>query len=88
MEAAASLVAETGVEIVQCDISVRRGPRRADRPARERCEPPRPAGEQRRHRPARAARRAGGSEESFDELIATNLKGPHFLTVAGRALDA
>jgi len=79
-DAAEELRAETGCEIVQCDISSR-----ADREALLRF-----AGE-RLPRLDLLVNNAGiaprerrdlleATEESFDELIATNLKGPHFLT--------
>src|SRR5687768_4875414 len=81
-DAAESLRAETGSEIFQCDISSREDRAALLAFARERFErldllinnagiAPRE-----RHDVLEA------TEESFDELIATNLKGPHFLTQA------
>lgn len=79
-EAAESLRAATGAEIFRCDVA-----RRADREAlmtyaRERFDRldllVNNAGIAPRDR--RDILEAG--EESFDELVATNLKGPHFLT--------
>jgi NAD(P)-dependent dehydrogenase (short-subunit alcohol dehydrogenase family) len=75
-EAAESLAAEAGVETIQCDLSSR-----ADREAlaAQAC------GADLLVNNAGIAPRErrdilDSTEESFDELIATNLKGPHFLT--------
>jgi 3-oxoacyl-[acyl-carrier protein] reductase len=81
-EAAESLREETGVEILRCDVSLR-----SDREAliASACD--------RFGRLDLLVNNAGiaprerrdlleATEESFDELIATNLKGPHFLTQA------
>ncbi len=79
-EAAESLAAETGADIVQSDISssadrralvehVRRAHGRLDLLVNNAGMAPR----ERRDI-------LDATEESFDELIATNLKGPHFLT--------
>jgi 3-oxoacyl-[acyl-carrier protein] reductase len=81
-DAAESLRAETGVEILRCDVSLR-----SDRDARI------AFARDRLGRLDLLVNNAGmaprerrdlleASEESFDELIATNLKGPHFLTQA------
>jgi len=81
-DAAESLQAETGAEIFQCDISSPDGRRALVEFARTKL--PRldllvnNAGMAPRER--RDVLEA--TEESFDELIATNLKGPHFLTSA------
>lgn len=82
LEAAKRLAEESGAEIVRCDVSSA-----ADRAgliqfARERYETldllVNNAGiAQRERRDVLEA-----TEESFDELIGTNLKGPHFLTAA------
>jgi 3-oxoacyl-[acyl-carrier protein] reductase len=79
-DAAESLQAETGASIFQCDVSSA-----ADREALIR------AGRERFTRLDLLVNNAGmaprercdlleAGEESFDELISTNLKGPHFLT--------
>jgi 3-oxoacyl-[acyl-carrier protein] reductase len=79
-DAAESLRAESGVEIFQCDISAR-----GDREALM------DFARQRFGRLDLLVNNAGmaprerrdlleATEESFDELIGTNLKGPHFLT--------
>ena len=79
-DAAESLREQTGVDIFQCDIASAADRQALLRFARERL--PRldllvnNAGIAPRER--RDVLEA--SEESFDELIATNLKGPHFLT--------
>ena len=84
-DAAESLRAETGVEIFQCDVSSA-----ADRGALIEFT------RQRFGRLDLLVNNAGiaprerrdvleATEESFDEVLATNLKGPHFLTqLAGR----
>ena len=79
-DAAESLQAETGASIFQCDVSSA-----ADREALIRppgrsssistCWSTTPAWRPRERRDILEA-----TEESFDELISTNLKGPHFLT--------
>jgi len=79
-DAAESLRAETGAEIVQCDVSSAAGREGLIAFTRERMS-----------RLDLLVNNAGmaprvrrdlleATEESFDELIATNLKGPHFLT--------
>lgn len=81
-EAAESLAKETGCEVVQCDNSSAAA--RADliRHAHQRFGTldllVNNAGISQRERNDVLA----ASEESFDELIGTNLKGPHFLTQA------
>jgi 3-oxoacyl-[acyl-carrier protein] reductase len=79
-DAAELLRAETGCEIVQCDIS-----RREDRAAlialaRERFEKLDLLVNNAGMAPGERRDLLETTEESFDELIATNLKGPHFLT--------
>ena len=80
LAAAQRLAAETGAEIVQSDISSAADRAGLIRLARERFKSldllVNNAGIAQRQR--RDVLDAG--EESFDELIATNLKGPHFLT--------
>src|SRR5580704_8347742 len=80
VEAAGSLAAETGVEMVKCDISSA-----ADRAAlislaRERSGSLDLLVNNAGIAPRERRDVLDSSEESFDELIATNLKGPHFLT--------
>ena len=79
-DAAESLRAETGCEIFQCDISSR-----ADREAliafaRERWAKLDLLVNNAGMAPRERRDLLDATEESFDELIATNLKGPHFLT--------
>jgi len=79
-DAAESLRAETGCEVFSCDVASARDREALLRFARERFETldllVNNAGmAQRERRDVLDA-----TEESFDELIATNLKGPHFLT--------
>ena len=80
LAAAQSLAAETGADIVRFDVSSAADRAALMRHARERYESldllVNNAGIAPRER--RDVLEAG--EESFDELIATNLKGPHFLT--------
>lgn len=79
-DAAESLQAATGAEIFQCDISSREDRHRLIAFARERFDRldllVNNAGISQRER----LDVLEGSEESFDELVSTNLKGPHFLT--------
>jgi NAD(P)-dependent dehydrogenase (short-subunit alcohol dehydrogenase family) len=79
-DAAESLKAETGVEILQCDISSG-----ADRAAlidftRERFGRLDLLINNAGIAPRERRDILDATEESFDELISTNLKGPHFLT--------
>jgi NAD(P)-dependent dehydrogenase (short-subunit alcohol dehydrogenase family) len=79
-DAAESLKAETGAEIFQCDVSSRE-----DRSALLAFTRERFGGLDLLVNNAGMAPRERldileATEESFDELIATNLKGPHFLT--------
>ena len=79
-DAAESLRAETGVEIFQCDVSCT-----ADREAligfaRERFERLDLLVNNAGIAPRERRDVLEASEGSFDELIGTNLKGPHFLT--------
>ena len=79
-DAAESLKAETGVEIFQCDISSPRDRRALIEFARTKF----PRLDLLVNNAGMAPRERrdilDAAEESFDELIATNLKGPHFLT--------
>ena len=79
-DAAESLAAETGAAIVQCDVASA-----ADRAAllafaRERFDTLDLLVNNAGIAPRERRDMLEASEESFDELIATNLKGPHFLT--------
>lgn len=79
-DAAEQLRAETGCEIFQCDVSSA-----ADREAlmafaRERFEHLDLLVNNAGMAPRERRDLLEATEESFDELIATNLKGPHFLT--------
>jgi 3-oxoacyl-[acyl-carrier protein] reductase len=79
-DAAESLRAETGAEILACDISSAADREALIRQARERFGQldllVNNAGMGQRER----RDILDATEESFDELIGTNLKGPHFLT--------
>lgn len=79
-DAAESLRDETGVDIIQCDISSAADRETLIRHAREKYGRldlmVNNAGITQRVR----ADILDAAEESFDELIGTNLKGPHFLT--------
>jgi 3-oxoacyl-[acyl-carrier protein] reductase len=81
-DAAESLGAATGAEILRCDVTLRSDREALIAAARERFGRldllVNNAGMAARER--RDLLQA--TEESFDELIATNLKGPHFLTQA------
>jgi NAD(P)-dependent dehydrogenase (short-subunit alcohol dehydrogenase family) len=79
-DAAESLQAETGCDIFQCDVG-----RAADRAAllafaRERYPKLDLLVNNAGMAPRERRDLLDATEESFDELIATNLKGPHFLT--------
>lgn len=89
-DAAESLRAETGCEIFQCDIASH-GDREALLAfARERFEGLDLLVNNAGIAPRERRDLLEATEESFDELISTNLKGPHFLTqqVARRMADA
>ncbi len=82
VDAAETLRAETGCEIFQCDVSSR-----ADREAlmafaQERFDHLDLLVNNAGMAPRERRDMLDATEESFDELIATNLKGPHFLTQA------
>lgn len=80
LEAARSLAAETGAEIVRCDISSAADRSALIRLARERFESLDLLVNNAGIAPRERRDMLEASEESFDELIATNLKGPHFLS--------
>ena len=80
LDQAESLRAETGCEIFRCDVSSR-----ADREAllafaRERFESLDLLVNNAGMAPRERRDLLEATEESFDEVLATNLKGPHFLT--------
>jgi len=79
-QAAQSLAAETGAAIIECDISSPQDRAALIRQAREQF----PSLDLLVNNAGIAPRVRRdvleATEESFDELIATNLKGPHFLT--------
>ena len=81
-DAAQSLAAETGAEIIQCDIASREDRQSLLQFTREKFGRLdlliNNAGMAQRERNDILA----ATEDSFDELINTNLKGPHFLTQA------
>jgi 3-oxoacyl-[acyl-carrier protein] reductase len=79
-DAAELLRAETGCEIFQCDISRREDRRALVTFARERFERLDLLVNNAGMAPRERRDLLETTEESFDELIATNLKGPHFLT--------
>ena len=79
-DAAESLRAETGCEIFPCDIARAAEREALLRFARERFETLDLLVNNAGMAPRERRDVLESSEESFDELIATNLKGPHFLT--------
>jgi NAD(P)-dependent dehydrogenase (short-subunit alcohol dehydrogenase family) len=79
-DAAESLKAETGVEIFQCDISSPRDRRALLEFARTKFSSLDLLVNNAGMAPRERRDVLDAAEESFDELIATNLKGPHFLT--------
>ena len=79
-DAAEDLRAKTGCEILQCDVSSREDRVALLQFAREKFGRLDLLVNNAGMAPRRAPRYARSHEESFDELIATNLKGPHFLT--------
>jgi NAD(P)-dependent dehydrogenase (short-subunit alcohol dehydrogenase family) len=81
-EAAETLQAETGCEIVQCDIGSREDREALLRFAREKFGSLDLLVNNAGIAPRERRDLLEATEESFDELIATNLKGPHFLTQA------
>jgi len=79
-EAAERLATETGAEIVQCDVSSAADRAALIAHARERFESLDLLVNNAGIAPRERRDLLEASEESFDELMATNLKGPHFLT--------
>jgi 3-oxoacyl-[acyl-carrier protein] reductase len=79
-DAAEQLRAETGCEIFPCDIASRRDRSALLDFARERFEHLDLLVNNAGMAPRERRDLLETTEESFDELIATNLKGPHFLT--------
>jgi len=79
-DAAESLRAETGCEIFQCDVACREDREALLRFARERFDALDILVNNAGMGPRERRDLLDATEESFDELIATNLKGPHFLT--------
>jgi 3-oxoacyl-[acyl-carrier protein] reductase len=92
-DAAEQLRAETGCEIFQCDVSSREDRAGLIAFARERFENLDLLVNNAGMGPRERRDLLETTEESFDELIATNLKGPHFLTqraaqwMAGRRMS-
>jgi NAD(P)-dependent dehydrogenase (short-subunit alcohol dehydrogenase family) len=80
LEAARSLAADTGAEIVPCDVSSAADRAALIHYARERFENLDLLVNNAGIAPRERRDVLEASEESFDELISTNLKGPHFLT--------
>ena len=79
-DAAESLQAETGCEIFQCDVGSRDDREALIAFARERFERLDLLVNNAGMAPRERRDLLEATEESFDELISTNLKGPHFLT--------
>jgi NAD(P)-dependent dehydrogenase (short-subunit alcohol dehydrogenase family) len=79
-DAAESLQAETGASIFQCDVSSAADREALMRAARERFEHLDLLVNNAGMAPRERRDIVDATEESFDELISTNLKGPHFLT--------
>ena len=79
-DAAESLRAETGCEIFQCDIGSRTDREALIAFARDRFPNLDVLVNNAGMAPRERRDLLDATEESFDELIATNLKGPHFLT--------
>jgi NAD(P)-dependent dehydrogenase (short-subunit alcohol dehydrogenase family) len=79
-DAAESLRAETGCEIFQCDIASHHDRQALVRFARERFERLDLLVNNAGIAPRERRDLLDATEESFDELISTNLKGPYFLT--------
>jgi 3-oxoacyl-[acyl-carrier protein] reductase len=79
-EAAESLAAQTGADIVRCDIASAADRAALIRHARERFPSLDLLVNNAGIAPRQRRDLLEATEESFDELIATNLKGPHFLS--------
>ena len=82
LDAAESLRAETGAEIIQCDIGNGEDRARLLAFTREKFGRLDLLVNNAGMAPRVRADMLAATEESFDELINTNLKGPHFLTQA------
>jgi len=80
VDAAESLRAETGCDIFQCDVSSRTDREALMAFAHERFDRLDLLVNNAGMAPRERRDMLDATEESFDELIATNLKGPHFLT--------
>ncbi|MEK7406681.1 MAG: 3-ketoacyl-ACP reductase [Acidobacteriota bacterium] len=80
LDAAESLQAETGAEIFQCDVSSRADREALIRFARERFGRLDLLVNNAGMAPRERRDILEATEESYDELMATNLKGPYFLT--------
>ena len=80
IDAAESLRAETGCEIFQCDVGSREDRAALVAFARQRWDNLDLLVNNAGMAPRERRDLLEATEESFDELIATNLKGPHFLT--------
>jgi len=81
-DAAESLREETGVEILRCDVSLRSDREALVAAARDRFGRLDLLVNNAGIAPRERRDLLEATEESFDELMATNLKGPHFLTQA------
>jgi NAD(P)-dependent dehydrogenase (short-subunit alcohol dehydrogenase family) len=79
-DAAEDLRAQTGCEIFQCDVALREDREALIAFARERFESLDLLVNNAGMAPRERRDLLEATEESFDELIGTNLKGPHFLT--------
>jgi 3-oxoacyl-[acyl-carrier protein] reductase len=82
-DAAESLREATGCDIFQCDVSSREDREKLMAFARQRFEKLDLLVNNAGMGPRERRDLLDTTEESFDELIATNLKGPHFLTQQG-----
>ncbi|MGO4879318.1 MAG: 3-ketoacyl-ACP reductase [Bryobacteraceae bacterium] len=85
VEAARGLTGETGAEIVRCDVSSAADRAELIRYARERCGALDLLVNNAGIAPRERRDVLEAAESSFDELMATNLKGPHFLTALAAA---
>ena len=88
VEAARGLTGETGAEIVRCDVSSAADRAELIRYARERCGALDLLVNNAGIAPRERRDVLEAAESSFDELMATNLKGPAFPHGAGGRLDA
>ena len=89
LEAALSLQSECGATIHQLEVASRESRKGRDAVRDGEVRPAGPAREQRpAWRPASANDILEATEESFAEVVNTNLRGPYFLTQARRERDA